>query len=239
LQITDVLYATRKFVAKTLYVIATIIGTLSLWLLLVILGFWIVPKLMRLMELSIVIAVRMKSKTELLSAMLEVISFFLVTIDLYGRERLDRLQNRFAVAVEVMQEARGLRIIERFDFNKHKITKSLLNNFIRVTVIGMFIASWWWLYIIVENFVDPYVGSYVSIFVASVVGIVGSFLITYYGIHYLFGLPLVIWIVALIFLRSINALFIKYKLEGIFLCVGAVLFLCSKALIIGHLSGQP
>jgi hypothetical protein len=143
-----------------LYVLAAIVLNLSLLLLLIILGFWvqtsIVPKVTRLMELLVAVAVAMKSKTELLSATLEIISFFLVTIDLYGRERLDRLQNRFAAVVEVMHEVRWLRILEWSGFDKRKLTAFLLNNVIRVMVIGVFIASWWWLYIIVENFVNPF-----------------------------------------------------------------------------------
>ena len=123
-----------------------------------------------------------------------------------------------------MQEAPFDRILEWSSYvDKHTLIEMLLNNFLRVMGIGVFIGSWWWLCIVVENFVNPFIGAHVSIVVASVVGLVGAFIITFYGFfHFLLGIPVIILIVVLIPLRFINQLFIRYKMEGVF----CVLVLC-------------
>jgi hypothetical protein len=109
-------------------------------------------------------------------------------------------------------------------------------NVFRVIFVVIFFSAWAALYVLIHGWLNPPIGSYASIALAVFFGFLGAYYVAMYGFAHLFvGLPALILILMMLPLSGIEKLFVKYKMEGVFLCVGAVLFLCSKALIIRHL----
>jgi hypothetical protein len=86
----------------------------------------------------------MKNQNELLSVVLEILSFFLVTIDLYGRERLEKLKSNVGNSILSVYQ-RYSKFSERYEAGVHRIGDqplgfSVLSNFMRLIMIAILIG---------------------------------------------------------------------------------------------------
>ena len=166
---------------------------------------------------------------EKMAIILEIISFFLITIDLFGRTRIEKLQGRFENSLSSFKDKNFIEIFNKF------LSLGRDNTYLNpvgITLITIwlvcgyatysFTSDWtkWWLLIPI-----------VIIFSA---GIAATFL--------------VIGLVSLIIRLSeviidgifdlILLLFNKLKLEGAMLIIGAGIFLISKIISLIYISSK-
>jgi hypothetical protein len=272
----------------------------------------------------------MKNKNELLSVVLEILSFFLVTIDLYGRERLGRLKSNISnFILSIYQKYSNFS--ERYEVGVHRIGDqplglSILANFMRLIMISILIGWGYLAFHIVSYFltvVEKHFINLISVtprmslaplilgpffaggiqyrtfitnrlhleqkteivrFIMSISLFMGVGVLCYGLVYYitnkitgnfdgyisvktfilyvlftilfdigakislsparravvlivgiLIRLPVFVCVIIWIILAPLVFIFTKYKLEGVFLTIGTILFLCSRGPVIGHL----
>ncbi len=166
------------------------------------------------------------------SAVLEIVSFFLVTIDLFGSERLEKLQARIK-AFDKKSFSSGSYGLMNFlvkrtkDAQKDKIVKSL--------VIALFWLAAWigWAYFFTCFLLPNSMG---DIFRNETLDVI--FLITLSGLlgylsWALFVASLIVLAITLeILIGAAIKMITRFKLEGFMLITGAFFFLISKAIIL-------
>jgi hypothetical protein len=157
------------------------------------------------------------------SIILETFAFFLVTIDLYGRVRLQVVQARLE---DYVAKLTAPQLVPWFRDESFKSNSKLFNRvdyvsfgIIPIVVVGVAIAFWiwkgwtWWLLI--------------SIPLALLVPMI------FYPLSLLFIFAL-LWSLSQLLLLTVSGLlylFERWELEGIMLTAGAVSFVISRALI--------
>jgi|GEM_PF-3406063 len=162
--------------------------------------------------------------SERVSIILETISFFLVTLDLFGTERLNTLHQQIRVR---LNSIKPLNLQDRYADSMDKDDKSVIVGFLtQLLAFALIIGSLFYLYGI-----DWYVS------------IPGS------KIYRVTAILIIIFIWALVFVANVysaigtldkivnftlgNLVVIigRFKLEGVMLLTGAVLFLISKIIV--------
>ena len=154
-----------------------------------------------------------------ISILLEVISFFLVTLDLFGKERLGMLYRRIIT---------NLNRIRQVEFERWS-HKWLLSPFIFFGAILM-TAS---LVYIIYNFLPLFVAQ----FPHSMPFLIGCLIVVIAIYAYIKLLVLIyvrllyyILLLASVILNLLTRLFNRYKLEGLMLTIGTILFIIGKSI---------
>jgi hypothetical protein len=166
----------------------------------------------------------MSTNLERAAIVLETFSFFLVTIDLFGRERIETLHQRLKKSASTLRKL-DLRAIVRPRF-----TLDVKENSSDATyaVIGLIVFPA--CVIVGEMMVWHTSGLWVKIMIVPLLGVLATYII---GV----SIAGMVWLATVLLERVINGvfgiilyLFNKMKLEGVMVLLGAVLFLASKAM---------
>lgn len=154
-----------------------------------------------------------------ISILLETCSYFFVTLDLFGKERLDTLYKRIIAklsSIEPIQVADKIPGIVTKNYSNFMGSKGCLS-LLTVGLIALVIG-------VVKAVFKDIPSAYITII-----------FLTLYMIGPMILYPTVIFIIKLLegfinlTLGNIVKLLFRYKLEGIMLAIGTVLFLTSKA----------
>lgn len=162
-----------------------------------------------------------------ISTLLEICSFFFVGIDLYGKERMTKMQETFLGFSERIYQ--HLLSIKNFEWSKHRRSKFMISVYILTGVIEV---SY---YIIITSKQDFY--EFFSEFNFWAIVIIP---ISAGSMFCLFLLPVLFSIIIILFaaismvevvnfiLRGMIWAFRFYQIEGVFLFIGTLMFLLSK-----------
>jgi hypothetical protein len=168
------------------------------------------------------------------SIVLEMISFFLVTIDLLGRKRIEVLQNRFEKLISVAKSIDLKAIAVRYPVLSDNRDPGYLGCFLLVPIylVSFSVSFVVWGYILYLLASSTGVKSFLCLVFVLVITTT-QYLITFF----VFLLRNTAYILIVILEKIIDgiftvilSLFNRLKLEGVMLIVGALLFLLSKIL---------
>ncbi len=151
-----------------------------------------------------------KERLEHLSIVLEVIAFFFVTIDLYGKERLQKLRNKIAGYT----------------------TKELFNKFIQANVLAQIVNVFGRMFTGHSALIpiESSISSWVSSNLPNLFGWRRTFVeftLTILAFAIFIGILLLIIYLLIKLLVFISE---RYSYEGVMVIIGAVLFLIAKSL---------
>jgi hypothetical protein len=155
-------------------------------------------------------------KAEQTAIILEVVSFFLVTLDLYGRERIIQLGDRFHRFAEAI---RGGDLRDKY--RQHAIKPMAL---IAVLVYCLLLGYW------VSN--EAALGSGLDTVLTKMVSLGAVAILLIIIVIVLFFLFEMIVVVVEFFvdrvLGVVMFMMVRLKLEGLFLIIGSIIFVVSK-----------
>lgn len=155
---------------------------------------------------------------EKLSILLETVSFFLVTLDLFGKERLGKLYEQLVSRLEGMKKRRVAQPFLAY-LHKNKMAGAIYS--LSLVVMGLVLSDWILMkmrYSLPNNvFANAFAVAGVIAFSATIVTL------------FVVLMPFFLENLLDLTLGSIVRLLDRYKLEGLMLTIGAVLFLASKA----------
>jgi hypothetical protein len=161
---------------------------------------------------------------EQIAALLEVVSFFFVGIDLYGPERLGKAQNRLLIASEYLHDK--INHLQGFEWRKQRRNKFMLI----VYTINIGLTAYW---------LESGLGFISEIKTASIGEIIGGTFLFVFG----YGFALMLFLMAIVFsmgllnvlisvinycVKALVKILKSYQMEGVFLFIGTTLFLISK-----------
>lgn len=156
-----------------------------------------------------------------ISIWFEIISFFFVTIDLYGEKRLKNLDNKIT------------EISQKFDRENH-YTGGCLFDILYATLCLYLLYLPLGLIVFFTNKIENF---FIQIFVYfACIGLLGLLGLVAFKWYFIATAEFVIFILTVLFrivgfiVKMLLMLFEKFKLKGILLVLGAVLFLISKAI---------
>ncbi len=166
------------------------------------------------------------------AALLEIISFFFVGLDLYGKERLTKMQEGILNLSNSLYSK--ITNAENFEWNKNRNSK-----FLRVVYVASGLIEVVWVTVNIGQLLpsekelgDAHWTLYVFIGFFSLIAIVIFFGVIMGAILVSTLLIVAVTIVSArllnYFLRLIIWAFRLYKIEGVFLFIGTILFIVSK-----------
>ena len=152
-----------------------------------------------------------------ISIILEVLSFFLVTLDLFGRERLAKFYRAI------------IRRIRTTEIRLHKFIEEEIQQIIVAGMVVIMGLS----YILIFRYLPIFVGHFpktMPFLVGCLIAIVVIALCMAALIFAIFYLLVGIMLFSFFVLRNLGKFFALYRLEGVMLAIGTVLFLISKVI---------
>lgn len=164
---------------------------------------------------------------ETTSILLEIVSFFLVTTDLYGEYRLLKLAEKVQVLHEKVSK-RGylnkiLFFIEKSKKNRTREEK-FANRFIGVIAFVSTIALIPILDFYIQNsFLSKFIAKHILIYY-----LLSNLLV---GLMLYFGIPFSVYLLKR-FIQLVLYLLAKQSFEGLLIGVGAILFIISKIIVL-------
>lgn len=166
---------------------------------------------------------------EKMAIILEIISFFLVTIDLFGRSRIEKLQGRFESFLSSFKDKELKEVFYKF------LSLGKDNDFLNpigLTFIIMLIVCGYAVYSLTSDWTNLWL--LIPIVMIFFAAIVATFLLIGLG-------SLIVRLLEVIIdgiFHLILLLFNKLKLEGAMLIIGACIFLISKIISLIYISSK-
>lgn len=167
-----------------------------------------------------------------LAALLEVISFFFVGLDLYGKERLGKMQNNILELSDRIYER--LSNAENFDWTHQRGSKFMKIIYLITGAIELGVAIFILIKIDYSALSFEWTRVHVYLFI-SILVMAAAFLFFGFIMFPILLAIIAILIITILSIRTVN-LFLRflswafkfYQIEGVFLFIGTILFIVSK-----------